>query len=1047
MKKGFKRFLRIGGLAAGGLLLLVALAVLLFLFDKPLVKSLAQKYLAKRAGIALKIGALDYDLFPLRVVLSSVKARYETPVFTLDVLVKRIEASGHLGQLLKGAIPVFERADIDIASLDLNQKKISETPIDFESAVLQTRDLLAYARRISIKCGGLEFSLPAQDFGLKDVRLSLISAGAPGTYGLVLDAGSADGATKDKRLALEGRFHAEGTLALARTTGVGLRLALDAPRFTSAGKTSSLRVLNIEVQGSWKTGQDSFSATKLALVAPGLMDITSSGAADFGRAVSMDLKARAGIESLEALSALLAPYLPPSLRESRIRGKTRIEAGYSLEPGKAFKEGKLEASIQLDGIKTDRTLSGLAIHGAASGLVKIAGTPADPRASGDIQASIGRLSRDGLDIRRTLVRLRAESSGKSVEIRNIEATLQGLACGFPGQRTIVLDEVRLKGSAHLDLARRSIGLTTLEARLPNLSPLRFSGRFDRDPGGVRQASLESRGLKIPALHALLAAFLPSSLSGWDFDGALDIGLKAGSLPDRKGVWEFSGDLAVSQAKFSDPLSSLAGDGLQPAVRIKGTYEPAQGVVDWTGEIELAQGESLLKDFYISWRDQPLKAEISGRFSRSVRAIDSLTARVTLPKIGEIHADGEARLGKPPAFQLRAGAHLSLEPLYALYSQTGVSPENRLRLSGALSGDFEIAKEGRALRIKGRLAVEDAGLENVGTQVAVRGIKADIPVNYLSGPALGTAWAENSLRASEKGEVQVQEIKIPAYTFPPISLSLHSLSNAYRIDPFSLNIFGALFEFGETALRIEPLTGAFHAGTSVKLPGFDLSRLKIGSSPSPLAGRARAEFPVLNITAAEITTTGRAEVDVFGGRVIIQNISASDPLAPDRAVSCDVDLEDLDLKKVTDVVPFGEVTGIIRGRIQGLTISYGQPESFDLILESVPRKGVAQTFSLKAVNSLTVLSSGQPATAASNPFWKRFIRKIHYQKIGIASTLNNDTFTLNGTIHEKGLEYLVKKPGLLGIDVINRMPESKVSFKDMLSRLERIGQSENPKAIK
>ena len=111
------------------------------------------------------------------------------------------------------------------------------------------------------------------------------------------------------------------------------------------------------------------------------------------------------------------------------------------------------------------------------------------------------------------------------------------------------------------------------------------------------------------------------------------------------------------------------------------------------------------------------------------------------------------------------------------------------------------------------------------------------------------------------------------------------------------------------------------------------------------------------------------------------------------------------------------------------------------LESVPRKGVPRTFSLKAVDNLTVLSSGQKASGGSGGFWMSFIRGFRYAKLGIVSTLRNDTFTLGGTIHEGGTEYLVKKPALFGISVVNREPGKRISFKEMTGRLKRVGQSD------
>jgi hypothetical protein len=222
---------------------------------------------------------------------------------------------------------------------------------------------------------------------------------------------------------------------------------------------------------------------------------------------------------------------------------------------------------------------------------------------------------------------------------------------------------------------------------------------------------------------------------------------------------------------------------------------------------------------------------------------------------------------------------------------------------------------------------------------------------------------------------------------------------------------------------------------------DISRFPIQSSQFNLTGKIRAEFPRFDISSREIAISGRGEADVFGGKIVLRDLSVARPFAANRSILLNLDLLDLDLKKLTNEVPFGEVTGIVSGEVRNLVISYGQPERFEFRLESVPRKGVAQTFSLKAVDNLTVLSSGQQASGGTGGFWMSFIRGFRYQKLGMVSTLRNDTFTLNGTIREGGVEYLVKKPALFGISVINREPDKVISFKEMTNRLKRVGQSE------
>jgi hypothetical protein len=54
-------------------------------------------------------------------------------------------------------------------------------------------------------------------------------------------------------------------------------------------------------------------------------------------------------------------------------------------------------------------------------------------------------------------------------------------------------------------------------------------------------------------------------------------------------------------------------------------------------------------------------------------------------------------------------------------------------------------------------------------------------------------------------------------------------------------------------------------------------------------------------------------------------------------------------------------------------------------------------------------------------------------------LTNDQFSVNGTIHEGGTEYLVRRGFLRGVDVVNRNPENVISFKDMQERVGRLAR--------
>ena len=177
---------------------------------------------------------------------------------------------------------------------------------------------------------------------------------------------------------------------------------------------------------------------------------------------------------------------------------------------------------------------------------------------------------------------------------------------------------------------------------------------------------------------------------------------------------------------------------------------------------------------------------------------------------------------------------------------------------------------------------------------------------------------------------------------------------------------------------------------------------------------------------------------------MDDLRITEAFSAGRKISFQAEIGGLDLGKLTDSVPFGEVTGIVDVSLRDVALSYGQPENFILSIISVPRKGVSRKFSMKAVNNLSVISSNGPPAVPSSNLLTKLVNSFGYSGIGIACSLKNDVFALQGTIIEGGIQYLVRRSTFFGIDVVNGNPVNKISFQDMLDRLRRIGQSQEKK---
>jgi hypothetical protein len=1038
MKRYLKRTLWISGGIIGLILLIIITAALLFFFDKPLVRNLSQKYLSKKAGLAIEIGKLNYTISPLHITISSLKVSRETKTQKMEVFVSRLEAKGEFKKLLNLEKPVFETVEAEGAELRLEQKTSSEEETDYQNLILQAAEILGYARKLSVKDSRITASFLPGKVNLEKVNLGLSKSPAENTFAYALDCENAGVETSDGRFSFACRVNSAGTLALAQRTAWNGRLTLASLRIAAAGFKESFKTVTIEGVGELEAEKKKLSFSKLSAGFPELAAVSGNLVLDYGNSPSLRANAEVRVDDLGQAASFLKPHLPRIFQDVSIQGKTAVGVKYDLATSSQGKQENIEASLAVDRIRIRYAGPGLPLRAELSGQLKAEGSPADLRFAADIQANIGKISGENFEIQDSSLHLRGKGNKDVAAISSFEGALKGLAFVVPGGRRLSFEEARLKGKARLDINRKTLVLDSLEARLPLLSPVQSSVRLNLSPPGLKQASLVTRGLKITALRELLSSFIPESLKGWEFDGDLDISVEAQNSAARREGWDFSADLTLARGKFNDPAFTAAGDGLAPRFHLEGQYNPLKSTLSFSGSLELSQGESLWKDFYISWAKYPVKAAITASYSLVPKSLDAMTGWVVFPTLGEIQVRGSVLFEPPLSFNLQTNSSLSLESFYSLYFQAGAPEESRLNVKGTLESKAEILRGKDALSIKGRLTWSDGSIEKPGSKFAVRGLKADVPIRFETE---GTKDSAEEETLSDKGSLKIEELQTTLFFFQSIEIFLRSGKNAFEVDPFSLDIFGGKVEFGKTSLAFDPKTLAFKGVSSLRLSDMEISRVPINSTQFKLSGNAAANFSRVDISPQKISAQGQAEIDIFGGKVVISDLSMASPFSKARVISSNVDLVDLDLKKVTDAVPFGEVTGIIRGEIRDLAISYGQPERFDLRLESVKKKGVPQTFSLKAVDDLTVISSGQQASMGTGKFWMRYVHGFRYEKIGIVSTLRNDAFTLSGTIKQNGVEYLVKKPWLFGINVIDRDPEKKISFKEMMNRLKRVAQSE------
>jgi hypothetical protein len=187
--------------------------------------------------------------------------------------------------------------------------------------------------------------------------------------------------------------------------------------------------------------------------------------------------------------------------------------------------------------------------------------------------------------------------------------------------------------------------------------------------------------------------------------------------------------------------------------------------------------------------------------------------------------------------------------------------------------------------------------------------------------------------------------------------------------------------------------------------------------------------------------------VFGGEILVSGLGASGLFTPTPLLKLSAMWKDLRLSDLTGGTSFGKIEGILEGYVKDLGIAYGQPQRFDLLLETVKKKGIRQRMSQKAVDSIAQIGGGQSPFMGVAGMITSIFEEFPYKKIGIRASLENDVFRINGTIKEGGTEYYVKGTGIPVINIVNVNPDNQIRFKDMVKRIRRVTTSKRSPVVK
>ncbi|MEM9554321.1 MAG: hypothetical protein AAGC60_08690 [Acidobacteriota bacterium] len=670
--------------------------------------------------------------------------------------------------------------------------------------------------------------------------------------------------------------------------------------------------------------------------------------------------------------------------------------------------------------------------------------PAGWRLEGRVEGD-GRL-RGPLDAPTLTASLRLDNARltlPTLETRPLELTARGSLRVGTGTPT---EALRVD---HFDAALGDLGRLTVGPR-------------DRHAASWLMAPVHLDGVAVAPWQNWLRDHLPSALvdatlqGTLNAEGRLGIDLQAaertleanGEPTSLRRRWRLDGPLRLAAVGYA------SADGARVVEGLDLTLDVAAAGLGNEFELE-AHGQS--GGFLLLWQTV---------FADLTQAAASWTLRGTR-RAGTLDASVETTLERGPRFALSLADLESPRWRYALNlddddlattREAWLAPVLAEAAPERLAGSLKLALEGwfdaldpldsasasstPDLRADGNLRLEEFSVTRGGLEVDALCLELPLAVARRGG-AFGPPREDPATGPprDDRGQLAYERIALGGLALPRFASPLWSDGDAVGLAAaVELPLAGGTVRLRDVAAR-HLLRPDRRLEAAVALDGLELDRLARQAGLPELEGRLDGELPRIRLAGDRLEVDGGGVLQLFGGEVRVRDISGSELTSPYPRLRLAADIVDLDLGRITRRIDFGEITGIVQGRVDGLELFGSVPVAFDAELHSVERPGVEQTVDVKAVQNLTILGTGARPTVFDRGL-RRLFDSYRYAELGLAARLDSDVLTLRGLAGrtDGGGEYFLRGRLPFAINIVNASPGQTVSFQAMVRRLQTIDLS-------
>jgi len=667
--------------------------------------------------------------------------------------------------------------------------------------------------------------------------------------------------------------------------------------------------------------------------------------------------------------------------------------------------------------------------GRVTGHIKAEGRFPDTKISGSIKAEKATFSGKGVELKHFKTAFSLSGTHPDYQIKDLTAHIPLIKTEI-SNKDISFDDIRV----HVETGRlegKKGVLFLPEIRLDSSSLKNLVLSLTAKKG---QMVLQLQGKDVHIIESAIARNLVPS--GWQFSGLDSIQLRA-VLKDKKDL-SFTSRLGFQEFGFQNKDASSMGEKITINVETTGKITLGSPHISAITSLEIHGGEVLHDRFYFDLNTNPFFSSSEGKYDFPEKSLQLSHLLLELKDIITLNISGKL-LQKARDHNVDLSIDIPRTSLKQIFHHFVLEPFQAekpfltaLNIEGDISGNLKLKESGADWMITGDMMWREGEISSVEKGLSFQGIHLDLPLLYQSRKGINDKKTAN-------GKLSIQSMNLPLLPRQPITLKFDVNPNQLSVrSPTILKVPGGSIQIGPIEMR-HIYSPQPSIETSLIVNPVKINPLLSKIWAHSIQGTIEGELDRIYLEKGILNSHGELRAEVFDGKILFSDLSASGNFTSAPVFKLNARWKDLNLAMITKGTPFGEIEGVLNGHIRDLDIAYGQPQKFDLLLETVKKRGISQKISVKAVDSIAQIGGGQTPFIGLAGIYTSFFKEFPYKKIGVYATLENDVFRVNGTIREGGKEYLVKRSRFSGINVINQNPDNRISFKDMVKRIKRVGK--------